>query len=132
VYNDYINLENTMSKYFTMTNFWLFVGGFIVCTLPWLALAAIIAFFAFMYFCTPSSAASDVCNPDSTVEWPAIEYPNLTAALDEEKAVAEARALKAKYEEAKQESARAKRTATYIKYGYGAILAVGAVLIIAQ
>lgn len=109
-----------MSKIFTMTNFWIFVGTIIVCTAPWLALAAIVAFFVAMYFCTPSSPAEpDIGDPDSAIEWPAIEFPNAAAVIDEEKAVAEARAAKARYEAAKKSAQNAKRTATIIKIVFG-------------
>ena len=119
-----------MSKYFTMTNFWILVGTIIVCTAPWLALAAIVAFFVVMYFRTPSSPEPDVGDPDSAIEWPAIEFPNVAAAvaeekaIAEEKAVAEARAAKAKAEY----EAKADRHFTYFKIAIVPVL-VGGILL---
>lgn len=128
-----------MSKYFTMTNFWILVGTIIVCIAPWLALAAIVAFFVAMYFCTPSSPAEpDVGDEDSAIEWPAIEFPNVAAVIDEEKAVAEEKADVAATEEKAVAEARAaakaeydekaKRDFTYFKIAIAPVL-VGGILL---
>ena len=113
-----------MSKIFTMTNFWILVGMIILCIAPWLPAAALVAFFVVMYFRTPSSPEPDVGDPDSTIEWPADEFPNVAAVIDEEKAVAEARAAKAKAEYDK----KAKRDFTYFKIAIVPVL-VGGILI---
>lgn len=119
-----------MSKYFTMTNFWIFVGVIGLCIAPWITLAVAVAFIAGVVCFAKIRSEPEPVDPDSTVEWPAIEYPNLTAdstvecpnltaALAEEKAVAEARAAKAKaeYEE------KAARHFTYFKIAAPVLIA---------
>lgn len=122
-----------MSKYFTMSNFWILVGTIIFCIAPWLTLAIAVAFFAGVFAMTKAKSGDlsnesepepDVGDPDSAIEWPAIEYPNLTAVIDEEKAVAEARAAKAKAEY----EAKADRHFTYFKIAIVPIL-IGGVLL---
>lgn len=114
-----------MSKIFNLDNFWILVGFIGLCIAPWLTLALVAAFFAGVFAMTKaksgvsSSVEPDVGDEDSTIEWPAIEFPNVAAAIAEEKAVAEARVLKAKYEDAKKSAQNAKRTATIIKIVFG-------------